>query len=218
MSFLKLPKLPPTNREAVTRAVRRAIEQQAADVAAPSVGPRKLSGRLPSANKLAGGAEKLARRSSEDGEAARTFGAMLEICYLVAAADGLAEEERTALCDLIDYTTRSALKRARLDALFDEMAQLLADQGLEARLDAAAAKLDDFMVREEALSFAALVAIADSVLAPKEAATLIALGKRFDFSVGEVQAVVDVVATTLQRAMVLESMPPPAPEAPAPEG
>lgn len=211
MAFLKLPKLPPANREAVTRAVRRAIEQQAADVAAPSVGPRKLSGRLPSTHKLAGGAELLAKGSSEDAEAVRYFGAMLEICYLVAAADGLAEEERTALYDLIDYTTRSALKHARLDALFDEMAQRLADQGLEARLDAVAAELDDFMAREEALGFAALVAIADSVLAPKEAVTLIALGKRFDFSAGEVQAVVDVVAATLQRAMVLASMPPPAP-------
>jgi len=212
MAFLKIPKLPPANREAVTRAVRRAIEQQAADVAAPSVGPRELSGRLPSANKLAGGAEKLAKRSAEDGEAARYFGAMLEICYLVAAADGLAEQEHDALCDLIDYTTRSALKRKRLEALFEEMATRLAEQGLEARLDALAGELDDFMAREEALSFAALVAIADSVLAPKEAVTLIAIGKRFDFSVGEVQAVVDVVAATLQRAMVLESMPPPAPQ------
>ncbi len=210
MAFLKLTTLPTTSRQAVTRAVRRAIEQQAGDVAAPSVGPRKLSGRLPAANKLAGGAEMLAKRSSEDAEAARYFSAMLEASYLVAAADGLAEEERTALCDLIDYTTRSALKRKRLDGLFDEMAQLLADQGLEARLDAVAAELEDFMAREEALSFAALVAIADTVLAPREAATLIALGKRFDFSPGEVQAVVDVVGATLARALTMESMPPPA--------
>jgi hypothetical protein len=81
---------------------------------------------------------------------------------------------------------------------FDGLVQA---EGLEARLDAVAGVFEDFMAREEAMSFAVLVAIADGELSDKEAVTLIALGRRIDFSPGEVQAVVDSVAGALRSAL-----------------
>lgn len=51
------------------------------------------------------------------------------------------------------------------------------------------------------MGFAALVAVADGELAEREMVVLMALASRFDFSAGEVQAVVHQVARGLAEAV-----------------
>lgn len=201
MSFLVLPELPATTAATLASAVRVVIERQASDAAAPSVGPGGLSGRLPPSTRFEKGGDDLEKGSAEDAAAVRHLLALLEAAYLTAAADGLAEAESAALADLIVQVTGAKIGAERLQNLFGRFATSIDAEGLEARLDAVAGAFDDFMAREEAMSFAVLVAIADGELSDKEAVTLIALGKRIDFSPGEVQAVVDSVATALQRAL-----------------
>lgn len=202
MGFLSLPELPRCDAETLAAAVKVVIERQASDAAAPSVGPAGLSGRLPSSMRFEKGAEELDRGSSEDLAAARHLMALLEAGYMIAAADGLATGERSALADLIVQVTGGAkITGERLATLFARFEEILASEGLESRLDAIADCFEDFMAREEAMSFAVLVAIADGELSDKEAAALIALGKRIDFSAGEVQAVVDSVAHALKSAL-----------------
>jgi len=201
MGFLDLPELPECDDATMATAVRRVIERQAADVAAPSVGPRALTGRLPAVARLERGAEQMLAESSEDADAARYFSAIVEACFLAAVADGFADEERSAVANLIAYVSGKAVSGERAGLMLDGFQKLLDEQGLEKRLDAVAGQFDDFVAREEAMSFAALVSLADRVLADKEALTLMALGKRFDFSKGEVQAVIQQVAASLAQAL-----------------
>jgi len=201
MPALTFPELPEHDEAALKRAIQIAIGQQAHDVAAPSVGPRSLSGRLPTAARLENGAGQIGQDSPEDAEAERYFRAMIEASYLVAAADGLVEAEQDALSDLIAHTTGSAVDVETLQEMFARFDEMLKEHGLEGRLQAIASSFDDFMAREEAMSFAALIAISDGELAPAEEVALIALGARLDFSTGEVQAILNQVAAALSRAL-----------------
>ena len=205
MAFVELPELPECDGDVLAKAVRAVVEQQATDVAAPSVGPRALMARLPRIERMEQGAEHLFSsmppESTADAEAGKYFGAIVETCYLVAVADGFAAEERGAVAALVAFATGDAFTTERAEGMFAAYAKLLEEHGLEARLDAIAGKLDDFMAREEAMSFAALVAVADRELADKEAVMLMALAKRFDFSRGEVQVVVKQVAASLAQAI-----------------
>jgi hypothetical protein len=201
MGLFELPELPACDAAAMAAAVRSAMKQQATDVAAPSIGPRALVGRLPTLVSLEHGAAELIKESPEDAAAARYFASIVEACYLVAAADGFQEEERVAVSTLMQHATGATIDDARLQEMFDGFERALYSEGLEKRLDSVAGEFQDFMAREEAMSFAALVAISDRVLDLKEVVTLTALGKRFDFSAGEVEAVIAAVAASLKRAL-----------------
>ncbi|HHH27515.1 MAG TPA: hypothetical protein ENK57_04075 [Polyangiaceae bacterium] len=203
-AFLELPDLPDCDAATLAHAVRAMVEKQAGEVATPTVGPRALLARLPRIDRMEQGAEQLFSSippaSREDEAAGKYFSAIIEACYLVAAADGLAEEEGGAVRELILIATGESLIEQRATELFDSYGKLLEEHGLEARLDAVAERLDDFLAREECMGFAALVAVADGELAEREVVVLMALASRFDFSVGEVQAVVQQVAQGLCEA------------------
>lgn len=188
--------LPAATPETLRAAVRLAVERQAADVAAPSVGPRSLSGRLPPADKLRASAE-----SDEDSRAARYFSSILELSFLVASADGLDDGEREALARLVAHATGDAVTTDELSEQLADVARALDQEGRDARLEAVAGTFTDFVEREEALSFAALVALADGRLGDAEGAALLDLGRRFDSSEGEVQLVVAQVAASLRSAL-----------------
>lgn len=203
--FVELPALPDCDAATLARAVRAMVEKQAAEVATPTVGPRALLARLPKIDRMEQGAEQLFSSippaSHEDEAAGQYFSAIIEACYLVAAADGLAEEEGSAVRELIRFATGEALLEKRAAELFESYGTLLEEQGLEARLDAVAERLEDFLAREECMGFAALVAVADGELAEREVVVLMALAARFDFSAGEVQAAVHQVAKGLAEAI-----------------
>lgn len=189
--------LPEVSTEQLRRAVRKVVAQQAADAAAPSIGPRSLSGRLPSADTLSQGASAL----DEDGDAARVFRAMLELGYLVAAADGLGEDERGALAALVAEATGARVTPERLAHELDGYAKLEAERGRVARFREVAAELDDFVAREEAMSFVALISIADAVLSHKELRALLEVGEALGFSRGEVDLVMKQVVFSLKAAL-----------------
>lgn len=195
---LDAPPLPAHDRAALVQAIVQSIEHLAQDAAAPSLGSQSLSGRLPDAARLSSGAEQLAMEHPEDADAARYFIALLEASYLIAAADGISGEEQAALAELVAQVTGSRVTVERLRELYHAFDEQAEQSGLGHRLDTVAGQFSDFMEREEALSFAALVAYADGQLAPPEADALVSLGERFDFSRGEVGMVVSQVVQTIR--------------------
>jgi tellurite resistance protein len=198
MSKLTLPEFPSVDRTRFGAAVHTLIEQQARDAAAPSVGPLSLSGRIPKLSMIESGAAQ----SSEQASVAQHFLGMLEAAFLVAAIDGgVSEPERAALGDLIAQVTNDPDGAKGLSALFDKFGADLTRDGMPARLAAVAAHFDDFMAREEALSFATLIALADGSISRKEARGLIELAEHLGYSVGEVQALLDSIATSLKEQL-----------------
>ena len=197
MSKLNLPEFPAVNRATLGAAIARLIGQQARDAAAPSVGPRSLSGRLPGLSALPDDAAP----ESEDAGAARHFLAMLEAAYLVAAADGLGEAERGALGELIAEVTGDPKARARVATIFARFDEGIARDGIPARLTDIASRFDDFMAREETLHFVTLIALADGSISRKEARSLIELAERLGYSMGELQALLDQVTGSLRREL-----------------
>lgn len=167
--------------EALRAAVRGLIEGQ-------SVGGR-----------LRRGAEAVAK-DGEEAEA-RYFQSILELAYLVASADGLAEEEKSALADLLAQVTGSALDSVKLQLHFDDLEQACAALGRKERLRRAAADFEDTIGRSEALGFAALVAAADGELDQAELDALSELGSQFELGPTEVDRVVYDVVQELARAL-----------------
>jgi len=198
MSKLTLPEFPAVDRARLGGALARLIGQQARDAAAPSVGPRSLSGRLPDLSKLDDDAPP---ESAEDRGAVRHFLAMLEAAYLVAAADGLGDAERSALGELMAEVTGEPKGSVGLASLFARFDEALARDGAPARLDEIAARFDDFMAREEALHFVTLIALADGSISRREARSLIELAERLGYSMGELQALLDSVAVSLRKEL-----------------
>jgi hypothetical protein len=201
MVLRDLPELPACDAASLAAAVRRLVGRQIVEAGSPSVPPSSLMARLPAAEVLGRGAAQLAAGEVEDPEAARYFRAIVEVCFLVASADGLAEEEKAAVAELIACACGEAFGADKAAALFDAFAALLVAEGLERRLDAVVAELEGYLAREEAMSFAALVAVADRALGDRELAVLVAFGKRCGFSFGEVQALIQQVAAALGRSI-----------------
>ena len=129
------------------------------------------------------------------------FLASLEAAYLVAAADGVDARERAALGDLVRRITGLDLDSEILAEQFATFDAAAKATSRAARLEAVAMRLGGFVEREEALGFAALVAMADHHFARKEARALIELGEAFGFSVGEVQALLDGLAAAIREAL-----------------
>jgi tellurite resistance protein len=201
MSRLNLPDLEGVDANALAVAVGRVIQQQTRDAAAPSIGPRTLSGRLPSVASLDAGATSFVRASSEDAGAARHFLALLEAAYLVAVSDGVAAAERSAFAGLLAQATANRATAETLASILSEFDSALEREGRAARLADVAARFSDFVAREEALSFATLVTVADGAISRKEARGLIELSEALGFSIGELQLVLEQVGGALKAAL-----------------
>jgi hypothetical protein len=122
--LLKLRALPDCSANQLKEGIRKAVQQQASDVSAPSIGPRTLRGRLPSGTRLETGAEQLALESPEDAAAVRYFRSIVEASYLVAGSDGLDANEREAMTQLFAETTGQAVDPSELEMLFARFDEL----------------------------------------------------------------------------------------------
>lgn len=131
-----------------------------------------------------------------DDVTARRFQSMLEIGYLVASADGFAEDERHALAALLSHVTGATIGVDALDLHFRDLEEGCEMLGRRERLRRASEEFDDGISRWEAVRFAALVALADGKLAEEELGTLSALGS--DFGLSEDQ-IADAVGSMLSR-------------------
>lgn len=189
MSALLLPELPAATPQALQAAVRAVIDAQPPDPSGTG-GPKTLGGRLPQRERLLGDAEAYHE-------------ALLEAVYAVAAADGLADDEREALSTLVS----SALDRTEkeLESMFTSFGESLSRDGLQVMLGNVAGRLKSFEAREEVLTFAALIAVSDRELGVAEADALLELGSHFGFGTNEVQNVVDEVAERLTRRLQEQS-------------
>ena len=178
-------------------AVRTAMERQTDDMATPSVAPGVLKVKLPSLERLKAGARE-AQAEGDVTELARYFQALVELGYLVASADGLADEERQVLAELVEHATGRAVDQAALKLHFADLDAAVEMLGRKERMQRAASEFEDHVSRCEAISFAALVAVADGKLAHTEERALLELGEIFGLSEGEVGAVLGQVVQSIR--------------------
>jgi len=153
--------------------------------------PDALGGRLPSAQHLKEGAEAVTH--DQPGASSVYFQSLLEIGYLVASADGFAEEERHALAALLEAVLGRAVSHDDLELHFKDLDDAVEILGRRERLRRAAEDFEDGLSRGEALGFAALVAVADGVLAEPEVAALDELGSFLGLEPAEVDSAIDRV-------------------------
>jgi tellurite resistance protein len=191
---IKVTDLRHVGPERLGRAVQQLIERQ-------SAGPSSRH-RLPGTDQLRAGAE--ATRGGADDHSARTFQSILELGYLVASADGFADEERRALAMMLEQATGSAVNRDELELHFKDLDEAVEMLGRRERLRRAAADFDDALGRTHAISFTALIAVADGELGQPEIEALTELGKCFELPVTEVLEIVEGVAREVERAVEAE--------------
>jgi tellurite resistance protein len=193
-----LPEVAPARRNAAVRAV---LARQSAEMPQQVVGAAALIGRLPSPAQLRTGAQQALKEEADDARAAEYFQSLLELGYLVASADGLAADERETLALLLEHATDSAIDRDGLQLHFSDLDATSAALGRSERLGRVAATIDTARAREEALSFAALVAMADGTLEPAEVQVLVELGRHFALSPEQVETVIARVADCLRQQL-----------------
>ncbi len=153
-------------------------------------------GSLPSVDRLREGAS--ATLESRDAEVSTYFTSMLEIGYLIASADGFAEEERHALANLLEQVTGKTVGHDVLELHFRDLDDAVEMLGRRERLRRAAEDFVGGMGEEEALGFAAVVAIADGKLAEPEANALLELGGHFGLTPERVAQVIDGIVARLK--------------------
>lgn len=148
----------------------------------------------------AAAAQGFAAQPSEP-EVARTFQALLAAAFLVASADGLVDQERSALAALLARATGGVADHGALERRLTEIATTVAAIGPEEAMRHAAADLAGPFARREAIVFAAAVAIADGTISETEFEALARLGAAVNVSRGEVVALVEDAIQSITRAL-----------------
>lgn len=189
---IKVTDLRHVGEERLRQAVRTVIERQAA-------APPDSRHRLPGAEQLREAAR--AAHEASDELKARYFQSIIELGYLVASADGFADEERHTLAALLEQATGAAVQRDELELHFKDLDDAVAVLGRRERLRRAAADFDDAVGRSEAIGFTALIAVADGVLGQPEIDALAELGACFELGAAEITDIVEGVAREVERAL-----------------
>jgi hypothetical protein len=183
-AVIELPAVPPAQLAAAVRAM---------------LGEGGEMAPLPSTARLAADA---AAAVAGDPDGSRRFQALVELGYLAASADGLDPAERDALATLIERLSGSAVDHATLERHLADLDAAAAMLGRHERLARVAADLGEGDRRDEALGFAALIAMADGVLHRDELVVLDELGGCFGLAPSEVRVIVDRVADAVSRAVL----------------
>ncbi len=182
-AFVELPDVPPQARAA---AIEAALTQDA-DFAA----------------RLCRGASASVADAPSDADTARTFQALLEIGYLVASADGLAEQERASLAALLEAVTGSAVDHGTLTLHFMDLDEAVEALGRRERLARVAADLGDTSAVEEAVRLGALVAMGDGTLSGAELAVLVELGEHGKVAADRICELVTAAANSVKGRLAL---------------
>lgn len=175
------------NAERFRAAVRSLIERNG-----------EVDSPLPSQETLRGAAT--AAHEATDDDAAWYFQSLLELSYIVASADGFADEERHTLAVLLEQVTGAATSVDELTLHFQDLDDACRALGKRERLRRAAAQFETTKARSEALSFVTLVTAADGVLAREERSLLNELGALLEFEPTAVDEIVQRVLDALERA------------------
>lgn len=160
-----------------------------------------ISKRSDLAEQLRRGAADSVSDATEASSTARRFQTLLELGYLVASADGFADEERASLAHLLETVTQAAIDHQVLDDHFQDLDQGVAMLGRPHRLAASAASLDDASSAEEAVVLVTLIALADGVLATPEYEVIEALGSYAGIDASRVRTLVDQVGAEVKEAL-----------------
>jgi tellurite resistance protein len=152
-------------------------------------------------DELRKGATESQKAQADDMRALQRFLSLLEIAYLSASADGLADGEREALAEVIENATGKLINAQTLLAHFSDLDEATETLGRRERLGRVAANFDDATSQESAVGFAALVAIADGKLDGAELDVLRQLGEHFSLDDAAVTAIVQRVAKELEEAL-----------------
>ena len=105
---------------------------------------------------------------------------------------------------MLEQATGSAVNREELELHFKDLDDAVAMLGRRERLRRAAADFDDALGRTHAISFTALIAVADGELGQPEIQALTELGNCFELPVTEVLEIVEGVAREVERAVEAE--------------
>ncbi|MGH7434126.1 MAG: TerB family tellurite resistance protein [Polyangiaceae bacterium] len=102
------------------------------------------------------------------------FGPICEAMYLMMSADGsIGDVERDVLRGAIKNLSQDSVRTPHIDAMLEQSAKLVAEQGRDARLKEVVASLQDDPARGEvAFVLAAAIAFADNAIADEENETL----------------------------------------------
>ena len=129
------------------------------------------------------------------------FLSLLELAYLTASADGLADGERDALAHSIETATGGIIDARMLLTHFADLDDASEMLGRRERLGRTAANFTDEPSRDQAMRFAVVVAMADGKLDPSEGEVLAELGQHFGYNASRVQAIIDDTAGQLEEAL-----------------
>ena len=156
---------------------------------------------LPTVDSLRQGAEQTLRAETKDSKAAGAFQSLLELGYIVASADGLADSEREALAKLLELATGSAIDHDTMTLHFRDLDASVEMLGRRERLRRVTAGLADLAATNEAVGFAALVALADGELGAPEMQALLELGDGLGLPAADVRSVVDDVVARVRKEL-----------------
>lgn len=148
--------------------------------------------------RLRAGAEESVRAEPADVAAARRFQTLLELGYLVASADGFADEESNSLASLLERVTSSAIDRAALTLHFFDLEDATQALGRRERLARVAAELEGAGEAEEAIGLVVTIAMADGQLSSLEYAVLNELAEHLKLSPGRLRELVDAAAARIE--------------------
>lgn len=160
-----------------------------------------MRARAPSLEWMTAGAAESARDEWTAEQAPRRFQTLLEIGYLVASADGFADEERTSLASLLEKLTGSAIDHETLELHFRDLDEAVELLGRRERLLRTSAELEDAATAEEVISLVAMISMADGVLSTDEFEVLVQLGNYVNFDEARVRGLVDQAAAQVEGAM-----------------
>jgi tellurite resistance protein len=148
----------------------------------------------------AGAASSVADEPTDRVAAAR-FQTMLELAYLVASADGFADEERSSLAALLETITGAAVDKATLELHFRDLDDAVAHFGRRERLARAAADLETPMACEDAIAIVAMVALSDGQISTPEFEALVEIGRHADISAARVKALVEATVARVEAGL-----------------
>jgi tellurite resistance protein len=133
-----------------------------------------------------------------DPNAARLFEAIVEGAYLVASADGVIDEsERHTFEKVVAAASGGIVTETQIQALVSDLADELAEDGLDARLRAIGERASKRPQAEEVLRIAALLAQASESVSDVERDVLVKLAQACSLAPTDVDAAMEDVKKAL---------------------
>jgi tellurite resistance protein len=152
-----------------------------------------VTGDEPRAVRLRTSASQCVVDEPSDVAAARWFQSLVELAYLVASADGFSPRERASLASLIERATGRTVDHELLERHLAALEEQTDVFGRHQRLARAAADVSDQPSVDDALAFAALVAMADGTMTAAEHEALLELAGHLHIEPVQVEALIGVL-------------------------